>query len=163
VANEVHTATPAKSARRTQELPLRPALERTRVLAWALSSAERRLRARQEAGATISHPRLPVLIALVKSDDMTPGQLAREADVSPSTVTSIVDQLERQGLVRRRKDATDGRVSRLSLTPDGRAILAEHSREWDRRLSEAFDDIDDRDLDAANRVLERLIQAIEEA
>jgi DNA-binding MarR family transcriptional regulator len=45
--------------------------------------------------------------------------------IQPPSVTGIVDRLERQGFVKRSSSRTDLRVRHLSLTPQGRALMAE--------------------------------------
>ena len=42
-----------------------------------------------------------ILIALYEEDGITAGELAKKVDVDPSSLTGIVDRLERQGLVER--------------------------------------------------------------
>lgn len=53
--------------------------------------------------------------------------------VRPPSVTTVVDRLERQGLVTRQASATDRRSKSVSLTPAGeelvRTILEGHSRQ----------------------------------
>ena len=48
--------------------------------------------------------------------------------VHPTTVTLLVDQLEKRGMARRMPDPTDRRASLATLTPAGRAIVKEASR-----------------------------------
>lgn len=55
---------------------------------------------------------------------------ARAADIasffgySPRTVSEAIEGLERDGLVQRVPDPLDGRVKRISLTPEGQAVIA---------------------------------------
>jgi DNA-binding MarR family transcriptional regulator len=137
--------------------PGRPHLERLRHAVQVFNAAERRLRARsQRGGDTLPPGHLRALFALMAEHEATAGRLARDAELNPASVTAMVDQLEAQGLVQRRRDADDRRVCRISLTETGRAAVAEKEARWSRRLAEAFADVPDRDLDAARRVLERL-------
>jgi DNA-binding MarR family transcriptional regulator len=48
------------------------------------------------------------------------GELARRARLSKQTMTTLVRQLEIEGLVRRRADPDDARASRIFLTPRAR-------------------------------------------
>lgn len=54
--------------------------------------------------------------------------MARNATLSTSGVTALVDRLERQGLVRRNPDPDDRRATRITLTDEGRerARVAAH-------------------------------------
>ena len=48
--------------------------------------------------------------------------------VHPTTVTLLVDQLEKRGMARRMPDPNDRRASLATLTPAGRAVMKEASR-----------------------------------
>jgi DNA-binding MarR family transcriptional regulator len=65
---------------------------------------------------------------------LTPKGIAREMNVAKSRVTSIIGGLTQNGLVRRIRDPRDGRISLLSLTPQGRQKL-DAIRSFRRRLN----------------------------
>ena len=123
------------------------------------NAAERRLRSRyQRSGESLSHGHLRALFVLTAEHEATAGRLAREAELNPASVTAMVDQLEARGLVQRRRDGQDRRVCWISLTDRGRSEVAEKEARWIRRLTEAFADTSDEDLETASRVLERLAE-----
>jgi DNA-binding MarR family transcriptional regulator len=55
------------------------------------------------------------------------GQLAKHIKVHQTTVTVILDQLEKQGLVRRQPHPKDRRVTLAVLTPAGQALVRQAS------------------------------------
>lgn len=55
--------------------------------------------------------------------ELTPGDLARETFSSGAAVTKRLKQLQERGLVARRGDTRDRRVSHLSLTDEGRTLV----------------------------------------
>ena len=57
-----------------------------------------------------------VLFALFEEDDRLIKEIVERADVSPSTLTGILKQMEKHGLVKRRTDENDGRAVRVRLT-----------------------------------------------
>ena len=59
---------------------------------------------------------------LFEEDHLRISELARRARLSKQTMTTMVRLLERDGLVRRRPDPSDGRASLISLTPRGRGL-----------------------------------------
>ena len=61
----------------------------------------------QQHGVTIAGG--GVLIMLAVRGEATPRELARRLWVNPATITGIIDTLERDGLVQRRRDAADRR------------------------------------------------------
>jgi DNA-binding MarR family transcriptional regulator len=56
---------------------------------------------------------------------VTLGQLAGAEQVRPPTMTKIVTGLEKDGLVERKADAHDGRLTRIVATAKGRRLLVE--------------------------------------
>src|SRR5205085_12061410 len=91
----------------------------------------RRLRVRdRESG--IGPAQLSALSVLVFGGPRTLGELAAAEQVRPPTMTRIVQGLEVDGLVRRERDAQDGRIHRLTATARGRRVM-QHGR--DRRVA----------------------------
>lgn len=75
-----------------------------------------------EFGITTSQ--LGVLEALAHLGPMRHCELAGKLLVSPSNLTTVLDNLERDGLVKRERDQADRRVSMTSLTAAGVDRLA---------------------------------------
>jgi len=70
-----------------------------------------------------------ILDVLAEAGELTMQQLARRMFKSVSTMTRVVAQLVKRGHVKRRKDPEDGRVVRVAITPQGRAIVAAINRD----------------------------------
>ncbi|MBO0693547.1 MAG: MarR family transcriptional regulator [Acidimicrobiaceae bacterium] len=118
-------------------------------------AAERRLRGREGRPGGISSSHLRALFILLHEPEATPGTLAKAADLNPASVTAMIDQLEAQGLVERRRDTHDRRSIQISLTPAGRAKVEEKERYWRSRFDEFFSDLTAEELAAAAKVLDR--------
>jgi DNA-binding MarR family transcriptional regulator len=76
-----------------------------------------------------------VLVPLFEEDGLRMGELARRALLSKQTMTEMVRRLERDGLLERRADPSDGRASLIFLTDRSRAfepVAAGVLRELDR-------------------------------
>jgi DNA-binding MarR family transcriptional regulator len=73
----------------------------------------------------LSEGRFQILIRLhhTGSGRLTMGELAEGLDVSPRTVTGLVDNLERDGLVRRANAPDDRRSVYAEITDEGRERL----------------------------------------
>jgi DNA-binding MarR family transcriptional regulator len=71
-----------------------------------------------------------VLGALWRGEGITHSELARKLHVRPATVTNALKRMERAGLVERRPDQEDQRVSRVYLTDAGRSIRAGVETVW---------------------------------
>jgi len=80
----------------------------------------------------LSVSRLRLLRALATTTEpLRMRDLGEALDVAPRTVTSLVDALEREGLVERARHPTDRRAYLLTLTPVGRDLHA-RAEEIDR-------------------------------
>jgi DNA-binding MarR family transcriptional regulator len=58
-------------------------------------------------------------------EPLPPSVVSERLLVTRATVTSLVDSLERRGLVRRGPHPADRRMLLVQLTPEGRAVLEE--------------------------------------
>ena len=76
----------------------------------------------QEAQITLTQ--LSVLRVLQEAPQ-TSGKLGFEAELSPTSVTRIVDRLERRGLVTRRREGEDRRYVEIHLEPAGERLLGQ--------------------------------------
>ena len=63
-----------------------------------------------------------ILTALAEADGVTQKELARRTASDANTMSEMLGRLERRGLVARKRDASDGRARRVSLTDSGREI-----------------------------------------
>lgn len=75
----------------------------------------------RETGLTTSQ--LLVLEAAVKLVKPSPGNIAKEVQLSQATVTNLIDRLERNELILRHKSTQDKRVVEVRLTDKGRNII----------------------------------------
>ena len=78
---------------------------------------------REDPATGVPPARLSALSVLVFGGPRTLGELAAAEQVQPPTMTRIVQALEQDGLVRRERDAEDGRVHRLRATAKGRRVM----------------------------------------
>lgn len=78
---------------------------------------------RQDDKWGLSAPRLSALSVVVFGGPIKLGDLARAEQVRPPTMTKLVRALEQARLVTRKTDAVDGRVSWITATERGKALL----------------------------------------
>lgn len=71
-------------------------------------------------GATLQIWR--VLAALREKDGRRMGDLSQTTSIEVSTLTRLVDNMEKSGLVERRRDGADARVVALHVTAAGRRL-----------------------------------------
>jgi len=63
-----------------------------------------------------------ILLQLWIEEGIPQSQLAASMEVEPPTATKMLQRMERAGLIERRPDPEDARVSRVYLTAHGRAL-----------------------------------------
>ncbi len=63
-----------------------------------------------------------VLFFLGRNDGALIGDISDALDLVPSAMTGLADRMARAGLVKRKRDGSDGRAQRLYLTPAGENI-----------------------------------------
>src|SRR5829696_10329060 len=63
-----------------------------------------------------------VLVPLFEQDDLRVGEIGTRARLSKQSMTRLVRDCERAGLVARRRDADDGRAFRVGLTARGQKL-----------------------------------------
>lgn len=102
-----------------------------------------------------------LLRLLIVEDGLRPGEVAKRLLVTPATVTSVVDTLERNGHVRRERSYRDRRGVMLRITDSGRRLLAEKSKPIGEDLGRLYNVIDEGDEPAVRRFLLNLIKQFE--
>lgn len=78
---------------------------------------------RLERESGLTGPQLLVMQQLVAHGELTAGVIAREISLSQPTVTSIIDRLERKGLLKRERNQYDKRKVTISMTELGRGVV----------------------------------------
>lgn len=134
------------------------ALDRLRVAFGELMGAERRLRGRNnEREGTLSFAQMRGLFLLCdQAEGVTAGRLAKLAELTPASVTSMLDHAEHEGIVERTRSEQDRRVVLVSLTAAGRELLDGKRTRWRASWGNALADLAPDDLAAAERVMRRV-------
>ncbi len=89
----------------------------------------------KEHGLSFARYEALVLLVFSSRGSLPLGKMGERLQVHPTSVTSIVQRLEAAGLVRKRPDATDGRVVLAEITDAGRALVEQATdRARQRRL-----------------------------
>ena len=64
----------------------------------------------------------PALLELWETDGLTQKQLVERLDIEQATMANTLARMERDGLILRKKDLSDGRVQRVWLTEQARGL-----------------------------------------
>jgi DNA-binding MarR family transcriptional regulator len=90
------------------------------------------------------------------------GQLAREFDLTPATVSDALDSLEEKGLVSREHWSEDRRMMTLRLSSEGELLAAELST-WANVVKEHVDLWPPREKEVVMRFMMRLIGSLQKS
>lgn len=133
--------------------------------AWTdfLKSIRRaRGRVSRRRGLELTMSQYHLLEALTEAGDLYVGGVAEAAGVAAPTATRMLDALERDGVVERRRCPDDRRAVTVTLTATGlRLVSAKRDAVAEQRRA-LYRTLDARDRAQAERLLRRLAEAIDE-
>lgn len=120
-------------------------------------AAENHLREHLRVGHDTTLPRFDVMAALWRRrDGVTMSELSRMLLVSNGNATTVVDRLEKDGLVARRQSETDRRTVFVALTDAGLRTFETLAAGHEAEVSKLFGGLSDSDLDALTDILKRM-------
>jgi MarR family transcriptional regulator, organic hydroperoxide resistance regulator len=126
-------------------------------------AAVRRLRGREtRRDGSLSDAQYGLLFGLREQDEVSSGELATLANLSPATATQMLDALAAAGLVRRARSERDRRVVLTSLTERGHALLEERHARIAPRWNAALSGFSDEELRTAAAVMDSLHAVFDE-
>ena len=126
-------------------------------------AAVRRLRGREtHRPGELTDAQYGLLFCLRDPAQMSVRDLAYAADLSPASVTEMLDGLTAAGLVDRQRSDRDRRVVNTSLTDSGRGLVEERRARFEPRFRAALEPFSENELVVAAAVLERLRDLFEE-
>ncbi|PYO26963.1 MAG: MarR family transcriptional regulator [Gemmatimonadetes bacterium] len=113
------------------------------------------------AAYALTGPQLWALKTLRQGGPLTVGQLATSLAVHQSSISILLDRLEKRGLVRRVRERPDRRVVRVVLTKRGTAVAADAPDAAQGRLLHALAEMPVVEVRRIRRVVDRLVRAME--
>jgi len=81
-------------------------------------------------GVGLSRGQGAILFRLGHENGLAQTELARRTLVRPATLTEVLQRMESAGLIERKTDPTDQRVSRVYLTANGEAARGQAEAIW---------------------------------
>jgi DNA-binding MarR family transcriptional regulator len=126
-------------------------------------AAVRRLRGRETRHpGGLTDAQYGLLFCLRDRNRMSVRDLAEAADLSPASVTEMLEALATAGLVQRERSDRDRRVVFTSLTDGGLALVEERRARFEPRFRTALEGFSEDELVVAAAVLERLRDLFEQ-
>lgn len=110
----------------------------------------------------LTYPQAKLLIILRENGECTMSMIAEKGLWHMSTVTELVNRMEKEGYVKKQIDHIDKRVVRVHITQQGIDIL-DNTKKLYYKYSDAFNallDMDKKELDAAFETIAKVCKNI---
>jgi DNA-binding MarR family transcriptional regulator len=111
----------------------------------------------EAVGLSSSHALLLHLVH--KNPDIQPGQLAKMLHLKPSTITRLVQKLERRGLVEKQ---SAGRATNIVCTNEGRNIADDIQQKWERLIQQKREQLGERYVEVLSEMIANALDTMEE-
>jgi DNA-binding MarR family transcriptional regulator len=106
--------------------------------------------------------RLCGVLNLLAQGPISQQALGEQLGIDRTTIVELIDDLEQQGVVVRRRNPADRRSYALSLTPKGRTVQKRAARVFDDAADEFFGSLKPAEQSMLADILHRLITSADE-
>jgi len=106
--------------------------------------------------------RLCGVLNLLAEGAISQQELGEQLGIDRTTVVEMIDELEQQGIVVRRRNPADRRSYALTLTPRGQTVQKRAARVFDAAADEFFEALEPAERQALSGMLQRLISTADE-
>jgi DNA-binding MarR family transcriptional regulator len=119
----------------------------------------RRAHYRKRMQGGLYHGQATLLRLAAQKDGAIQRDLAVEMDVRPSSMTEMLTRLEMNGMVVRRQDESDQRVTRIFITEEGKKLAEQMNAAAD--MEDIFDVLSSEEKHQLLAILEKLCLSLE--
>jgi DNA-binding MarR family transcriptional regulator len=109
----------------------------------------------------ITGPQLWALRTIYTHGQLSMGALSRNMYLQMSTVSGVVDRLERRGYVERVREAPDRRVVKINLTAAGKRLVQRGPEAAQGKLLHGLESLSQEDVLVIRSSLERVVRLME--
>ncbi len=109
----------------------------------------------------VSAAQINCLIALRENGPLSPSHIAKHVMVNSSTVTGIIDRLEKKALVKRSRISSDRRVVTVELTKAGRALAENAPPPIQQKIIDGLHRLSPKEIDEIALTLKRLTDMLD--
>jgi DNA-binding MarR family transcriptional regulator len=106
-------------------------------------------------------PQLWGLKTISQNESLSLGELARRMYLHPSTITGLIDRLEKKGLVERDRDQTDRRVIKLGLTSKGKGLVRRAPNPIQGKMIYGLRRLKRKELNSIYHSVQKLVEVME--
>ena len=111
----------------------------------------------QQKSSNLNFLQLHTLEEIHKEKATRTLEISKKLEISPSTLIGVLDELERQQLIIRERQALDKRVVMVSVTSKGEGIIRRHSEEDEMFLINLLKKLDEEEQDRLLELLDKMM------
>jgi len=120
---------------------------------------EQSKRVERETGLT--GPQVWGIKVIAEQGEIRVSDLAKKMYLHPTTVVGIIDRLEKRGLVSRSRSTEDRRVVDVSLTDEGRSLVANLPEAASDRIARGLESLSSTELAVIHLGMDRLTNSLD--
>ncbi|WP_138496491.1 MarR family winged helix-turn-helix transcriptional regulator [Paenibacillus pinistramenti] len=121
-----------------------------------------RISPRFERCTGISSTRFEILHELCQAEELNQSMLQKAIQVDSAAITRHLKQLEADGVVTRRRNPEDNRITFVRLTEEGRARIDGYRKEKNNLIQQVMHNFSDEEITRLAQYLERLQNNMDE-
>ncbi len=115
----------------------------------------------REASLDITVEQWSILVHLWKYDGVSQQELGNRTFRDKPSITRLIDNLEKLGLVKRVASSTDRRINLICLTEQAKAMRDQTMEMANLTLNEGLEGISDEDIAVTKRVLQQVYENLQ--
>jgi DNA-binding MarR family transcriptional regulator len=150
-----------------EDLGLSQKIDKDAAIYETMQSLRRIVKAIQDFSQDVSSqfgitgPQLWVLKTIAGSRGLPLGELSKKMYLHPSTITGVVDRLEKKGYVTRERNSEDRRVINVRLTPAGDALAKTAPSPAQGKMIYGLRNLEEKEVTAIYRSVRKLVELME--
>ncbi len=109
----------------------------------------------------ITGPQLWALKTVAANGSLSLGELSRKMYLHPSTISGVVDRLEKKGFVVRDRGQEDRRVVKVQLTPRGKRIVGRAPNPIQGKMIYGLNRLKKKELTSIYEAVKELVEIVE--
>jgi DNA-binding MarR family transcriptional regulator len=109
----------------------------------------------------ITAPQLWALKTISKNESLPLGELSKKMYLRPSTITGLIDRLEKRGYVVRDRDQRDRRVVKIRLTPKGKGLVKRGPNPFQGKMIYGLRNLNSGELRSIYDSIRKLVEIME--
>ncbi|MES9684580.1 transcriptional regulator [Bacillus sp. AFS001701] len=131
------------------------------IILYKLHFLNKEVSSKFEGCTGISQSRLELILQLYEVDEISQKALQKEVNIDNAAITRHLKQLEVNGMIARRKNPNDNRVTLVSLTKEGRNKIHDFQVEKERFVASALKGLSEEERDNLLNMLNRIQENIQ--